>query len=101
MAFMTSVARVRAEARPALEAVTHANGTARLQTVHAAHEPTFHALLRAVEAPHGPAGRPQHLAERRDMPIVGGSSDALAFLLSHPVAALVVGDVLITKGGEP
>ena len=101
MAFMTSVARVRAEARPALEAVTHADGTARLQTVNAAHEPTFHALLRAVERHTGLPVVLNTSLNGRDMPIVGGSSDALAFLLSHPVAALVVGDVLITKGGEP
>jgi carbamoyltransferase len=45
--FMSGVFPVRAEWRPRLQAVTHVDGTARVQTVEAEMAPRFHALLRA------------------------------------------------------
>ena len=39
---------VRPEFRDALPAITHVNGSARVQTVAARDNPEFHALLRAV-----------------------------------------------------
>jgi carbamoyltransferase len=46
--YMISVVDVRADARSLLPAVTHVNGTARLQTVSPTDNPDFHALLVAV-----------------------------------------------------
>jgi carbamoyltransferase len=46
--YMISVVDVRPEARPLLPAITHVNGSARLQTVSASDNPDFHALLVAV-----------------------------------------------------
>jgi carbamoyltransferase len=46
--YMISVVDVRAEAQASLPAVTHVNGSARLQTVSASDNPDFHALLLAV-----------------------------------------------------
>ena len=46
--YMISVVNVRPEVRAMLPAVTHINGSARLQTVSASDNPDFHALLLAV-----------------------------------------------------
>ncbi|MGB7266108.1 MAG: carbamoyltransferase C-terminal domain-containing protein [Terracidiphilus sp.] len=46
--YMTSVVSVRPEMRNLLPAITHVNGSARLQTVSANGNPDFHALLLAV-----------------------------------------------------
>lgn len=46
--YMITVVDVRPEHRAALPAITHVNGSARLQTVSSADNSDFHALLRAV-----------------------------------------------------
>jgi carbamoyltransferase len=46
--YMITTVDVRSEHRAALPAITHVNGSARLQTVSAQDNPEFHALLRAV-----------------------------------------------------
>src|SRR2546430_13162345 len=46
--FMIMTVDVRPEFRAALPAITHVNGSARVQTVAARDNPEFHALLRAV-----------------------------------------------------
>ena len=46
--YMITVVDVRPEHRAALPAITHVNGSARLQTVSDKDNPDFHALLRAV-----------------------------------------------------
>src|SRR5206468_711700 len=48
MPYMIVTADVREEFRAELPAVTHVNGSARLQTVAAGDNPAFHSLLRAV-----------------------------------------------------
>lgn len=46
--YMISIVQVRPEVRNLLPAITHVNGSARLQTVSTRDNPDFHALLRAV-----------------------------------------------------
>ena len=48
MPYMITVVDVRPEHRTALPAITHVNGSARLQTVSAKDNPDFHRLLKAV-----------------------------------------------------
>jgi carbamoyltransferase len=48
MPYMITVVDVRPEHRPALPAITHVNGSARLQTVSESDNPDFHRLLGAV-----------------------------------------------------
>jgi carbamoyltransferase len=48
MPYMISIVSVRPEVRTQLPAITHVNGSARLQTVSERDNPDFHALLRAV-----------------------------------------------------
>ncbi|MBK9035765.1 MAG: carbamoyl transferase [Myxococcales bacterium] len=95
--FMTTVAPVRADARD-LAAVTHVDGTARLQTVTATSASALHDVLVALAA----RGRPPIVLNTSlngaGEPIVARAADALGFLLAHPIDGLVVADVLITRG---
>src|SRR5690606_31479248 len=47
--FMMHVVKLRPEWRERLPAVTHVDGTGRLQSVDAASNPTYHALISAVK----------------------------------------------------
>jgi carbamoyltransferase len=87
--FMTTVCRVRDPG--VLAAVTHVDGTARVQTV--ADDAALAPVLRAL---------PQPLVLNTSLngpgePIIASEQDALAFLLGHPIDALVLGDLVITK----
>lgn len=93
--FMVTVAGVKPEARPSLEAITHVDGTARLQTV--SPHSRFGALIEAVGRRTGtPVVLNTSLNGKGD-PIVASVADAFAFFLGHPADALVVDDVLIRK----
>lgn len=97
--FMTVVADVRPEHRSRLQAVTHRDGTARLQTVSASGAPELHAILTEVGYETGTPMVLNTSLNGPGEPIVASAEDAIAFLLRHPVDALVVEDVLITRGG--
>lgn len=87
--FMTTVAEVLPAAREKLEAVTHVDGTARLQTVKA--DCAVGALLSRLEVP----VLLNTSLNGQGEPIVATEADALAFFLAHPVDALLIEDVLI------
>ena len=95
--FMTTVCGVRAAAAPSLGAVTHVDGTARLQTVTAAAAPALHAVLTAAARTSGLPVVLNTSLNGPGEPIVLGPGDALAFLLAHPIDALVVEDLVITR----
>jgi carbamoyltransferase len=95
--FMTTVCRVRDDARPRLAAVTHVDGSARVQTVTATSAPFLDGVLAAVgkgsELPvvlntslNGPGE-----------PIVASATDALGFFVSYPVDAMLIGDLLLVR----
>ena len=92
---MTTVADVLPQARAKLEAVTHVDGTARLQTV----EPTSQcgALLSRVEKETGVPVLLNTSLNGQGEPIVATEADALAFFLAHPVDALLIDNVLIHR----
>lgn len=93
--FMVTVAQVKASARPSLEAITHVDGTARLQTVEAS--TPFGALVHAVGARTGTPIVLNTSLNGKGEPIVASAADALAFFLGHSADALVVEDVLIER----
>jgi carbamoyltransferase len=99
--FMTTTRRVRDPA--ALPAITHIDGTARVQTVTAQAAPTLHATLSALHHAGGPPLALLTSLNGPGEPIVDSAADALAFLVERPVPALLVGDLLITRprGGPP
>lgn len=87
--FMTTVCDVVDPDR--LASVTHVDGTARVQTVAA--DGALAAVLRALPEPivlntsfNGPGE-----------PIVASEVDALAFLIGHPIEAVVIGDLVVSK----
>jgi carbamoyltransferase len=58
--YMISVVDVRPEVRALLPAITHVNGSARLQTVSEKDNPDFHALLQGCGRNHGPPVGAEH-----------------------------------------
>lgn len=96
--FMTTVCHVRPERRGELGAVTHVNGSARVQTVTADSAPVLHAVLEHVEAQTGMPVLLNTSLNGRGEPICGSADDAIGFFIGHPVDVLVVGDVIIEKG---
>ena len=95
--FMTTVVRVRPERRDELGAITHVDGTARVQTVTAASAPDLHAVLCHLGAAGALPVCLNTSLNGNGEPIVGSEADALAFMLSHPVDAMVIGDLLVQR----
>jgi carbamoyltransferase len=96
--FMTTVCRVPEERRAALAAVTHVDGTARVQTVTPEAAPH---LARVVDAFEREGGVPVVLNTSLNgpgEPIVASAADALALLIACPIDALWVGDFLVERG---
>ena len=63
--FMSGVFPVRPEWRDALGAITHVDGSARVQTLDQTMAPRLHALLEAYGSRSGHAGAAQHVVQRR------------------------------------
>ena len=88
-ALMTTVAWVRDPADPALGAVVHVDGTARVQTVD---EGFLADVLDALEARGALPILLNTSLNGRGEPICAGAEDALAFFRAHRVDVLVLGD---------
>lgn len=95
--FMLAVAPVRPEARPLLPAVTHCDGTARVQLVSREVNPVLHDLLKAFEKLSGVPVLLNTSFNLRGEPIVNTPYDAMrTFSWSH-LDALAVGLHLIPR----
>ena len=95
--FMTTVCPVRADARQGLRAVTHIDGTARVQTVTSESAPFLASVLAEVGKR---AGAPVVLNTSLNgpgEPIVASATDALAFFTAHPADAMLIGDLLLQR----
>jgi carbamoyltransferase len=95
--YMTVVLPVRPEKRSVIPAVTHADGTARLQTVEQATNPRFHRLLREFEALTGVPVLLNTSFNLQGEPIVCAPEDAVNTFLSGGLNALCLGDFLCEK----
>jgi carbamoyltransferase len=98
--YMTTVCPIVPRYREQLASVRHVDDTARVQTVDDNSAPELAAVLAQLE---GTIGMPIALNTSLNgagEPIVGNETDALGFLLSHPIDALVIHDLLISKGGS-
>ena len=95
--FMTGVATTKPAQREALGAVTHHDGSARVQSVDV-HAPALRAILQAArDAGHPPVLLNTSLNGRSE-PICHDATDVVRFFLSHPdVNAVVVDDVVLTR----
>lgn len=98
--FMTMVLPIRAEQRDRIPAVTHVDGTGRLQSVSAATDPAFHGLIsRFLELTGVPVVLNTSFNVRGE-PIVHRPEEALADFLASDMDALVMGDAVVRKSGE-
>jgi carbamoyltransferase len=94
--FMMKVLQVRAEKRPLVPAVTHVDGSGRLQTVSRAANPRYHRLIAAFEAI---TGIPMLLntSFNENEPVVCRPEEALECFLRTGMDILVLGDRMIER----
>lgn len=95
--YMITVVDVRNEYRSALPAITHVNGTARLQTVSAKDNCEFHRLLRSVGQTTGRQMVLNTSFNVKGQPIVSTPREAIETFLRTGIDWLFVGDHLISR----
>jgi len=95
--FMSGVFPVRPEWRDKLAAVTHVDGTARLQTVDQAMAPAFHALLEAYGARTGVPVLLNTSFNLAGEPIVNRAIEGYSTFRRSGIDLLVAGDSLVVK----
>jgi carbamoyltransferase len=98
--YMTIVLPVREDKRALLGAVTHVDGTARVQSVERAANPRYYALIEAFAARTGVPIVLNTSFNNHAEPIVDSVEDALVCLLTTGIGALVIGDWLVKKVGS-
>lgn len=98
--YMILIVEVREEFRATLPAVTHVDGTARVQTVTAHDNPEFHALLRAV----GVTTMREMLLNTsfnvKGQPIVNTPREAIETYLRTGIDHLFLDDTLVSRRAE-
>lgn len=96
--FMIKVYPIRPEKRPQIPAVTHVDGTGRLQTVSQRTNPRYWKLIRAFEEL---TSVPMLLntSFNENEPIVNAPAEALDCFLRTRMDRLVLGDVVLTRTG--
>jgi carbamoyltransferase len=95
--YMLLVAQVRDEYRECLAAVTHVDGTARVQTVRSADNPFLHRLLGLVGDATGVPVLLNTSLNFRGKPIVETPRDALELFTQRPIDMLVLDDRVVRK----
>ena len=99
--FMSFVVKVRPEHCERLGAITHVDGTARVQTVARYANPRYWALLDAMESRIGVPMLLNTSFNNNIEPIVDGVDDAIACYLTTGLDKLVIGDFLIVARELP
>jgi carbamoyltransferase len=96
--FMMQVFQIRPEKRSLIPAVTHVDGSGRLQTVHRETNPRYHRLIEAFK---GLTGVPMVLntSFNENEPVVCRPAEALDCFLRTRMDVLVLGDTLIERRG--
>ena len=97
--FMQQVYPIREERRSEIPAVTHVDGSGRLQTVSAEANPRYHALISAFDAL---TGTPVVLntSFNENEPIVDTPAQALDCFLRTQMDVLVVGDTIVRRSAR-
>jgi carbamoyltransferase len=95
--FMCSVLSVTDEGRRALPAVTHVDGTARVQTVDRAHNPDFWSLLEAFRRLTGVGVLLNTSMNLKDEPLVASPAEAWAVFMRSDLDFLVMERCLVEK----
>jgi carbamoyltransferase len=97
--FMMHVVKVRPEWRERLPAVTHVDGTGRLQSVDADDNPLYHRLIRAVKRRTG-IGVVLNTSFNENEPIVDTPEQAVDCFLRTDMDALCLGRLVLGKPGR-
>jgi carbamoyltransferase len=95
--YMLLAAQVRPQFRRALAAITHVDGTARVQAIKREAEPFIHALLRQFEAISGHPVLLNTSFNLSDEPIVESPHDAVSTFLRSRIDVLVLERYLVTE----
>jgi carbamoyltransferase len=95
--FMLFVHRVKPEWRDRLPAITHVDGTARVQTVSATTQPRYHRLLCEFEKLRGVPMVLNTSFNVMGEPIVSSPADAIRCFLGTGIDALVIGNHVVVK----
>ena len=96
--FMLMVAPVKANKRTTIPAVTHVDGTGRLQTVEQRINPLYYRLIETFEAQTGVPVVLNTSFNLKGEPIVNTPSQAISTFLRSDMDALVLGHHVLTKG---
>lgn len=96
--FMMHVVKLRPKWRARLPAITHIDGTGRLQSVDPASNSRYHALIRAVKA-HTGIGMVLNTSFNENEPIVDTPEQAVDCFMRTDMDALCVGHYLVIKPG--
>ena len=96
--FMTTTCEVRDAARDKLAAVTHADGSARVQTVSTG---VLADVLAALEKGGEPPVVLNTSLNGRGEPIVCTAEDAVAFFSRHPIERMFIEDVVLERRPRP
>ena len=95
--YMIVIVNVRAEHRAALPAITHVDGTARLQTVAAKDNAEFHELLRAVGRVTGREMVLNTSFNVKGQPIVNTPQEAIETFLNTGIEYLFLENALVQR----
>jgi carbamoyltransferase len=99
--YMLLTAQVRQGGRAGLPAVTHVDGSARVQTVSGERSPRFHALLTAFERRTGCPVLVNTSFNVRGEPVVCTPADAYRCFMKTGMDHLVIGGRLLHKAEQP
>ncbi len=95
--FMLKVCDVRPEFRDKLPAITHVDGTARLQTVHKETNPRYHELISAFGAKSGVSCVLNTSFNVMGQPIVENPGQAIDCYLGTGIDMLILGNYILRK----
>lgn len=95
--YMTITYDVKPEMRAVIPAVTHVDGTARIQTVSALQNRHYHTLLTELKKVSGHGVVMNTSFNLKDEPIVHTPQDAIKTFFGSGMDALFIGDYLISK----
>lgn len=95
--YMISIVDVRPEVRAQLPAITHVNGSARLQTVSRTDNPDFHTLLEAVGEATGSQMVLNTSFNVKGQPIVNTPDEAIETFLGTGIEFLFVENFYVTR----
>ncbi len=98
--YMLFVMQVKADKKGKIPAVTHVDGSARVQTVTADQNPKFHKLLTAFHKRTGVPVLMNTSFNVKGEPIVNTPADAVRCFLNTQIDMLVLNDVVIVKRPE-